>query len=48
MDNPIDTMIIDRLRAQIEELREKCLQWSRMYQALLQENENLRDKFSEL
>lgn len=48
MDNPIDTMIIDRLRAQIDELRETCLHWSREYQKLLEENETLRDKLNEL
>lgn len=47
MENPIDTMIIDHLRAELDNLREVCLEWSRRYSELLQENEELREQLTE-
>ena len=47
MDNPIDTMIINHLRAELDNLREVCMEWSRKYSELLQENEELREQLTE-
>lgn len=48
MDNPITTLQLDHLRAEVERLRNTIIEWSHAYDELVFKNEQLQERINEL